>query len=339
MDGGLENMWLIDSGCSCLMIEVTIWFSNLTHLLSCVWLLWDLTCGFSVCLSCVGGHSFSRSMISHELFWDLMDSLTPFLVGWDEFMDMFLESLCWFMILFLWCFFWFFLCWSLERLSLFCSNDDTCSFLWAYISQLVSYGDSMASFVNQVLHLAHPHEKLSIFVLYPSLGFSSIYRPTLWDPRLGPISLISHAGWRFWEGEHEIWWSWSFAWSDWDTDGSPYPCSWRSTRCIVSSSLLYELSHTLSPYAYLKCEIALVLTWSHSMYDNCSILYNLIRLDLFITCGVHQSYLLLVRLDLFIACGVHRSYLLLVRLDLFVTLYHIALVTIHVVPSWCSSPV
>jgi hypothetical protein len=30
-----------------------------------------------------------------------MDSLTPFLMGWDEFVDMFLESLCWFTILFL----------------------------------------------------------------------------------------------------------------------------------------------------------------------------------------------------------------------------------------------
>jgi hypothetical protein len=36
MDRGLENTWLIDSGCSCLMTEVAIWFSNLTHLLSCV---------------------------------------------------------------------------------------------------------------------------------------------------------------------------------------------------------------------------------------------------------------------------------------------------------------
>jgi hypothetical protein len=36
MDRGLENTWLMDSGCSNLMTEVTIWFSNLTHLLSCV---------------------------------------------------------------------------------------------------------------------------------------------------------------------------------------------------------------------------------------------------------------------------------------------------------------
>jgi hypothetical protein len=58
----------------------------------------------------------------------------------------------------------------------------------------------------------------------------------------------------------------------------------------VTSSLLCELSHTLSPYAYLKCEIALVL------------------LDLVACMIIVLSYiLLLVRLDLFAACGVHRS--------------------------------
>jgi hypothetical protein len=42
------------------------------------------------------------------------------------------------------------------------------------------------------LHLTNPNDKLSIFVLYPSLGFSSIYRLTLWDPRLGHLSLFFH---------------------------------------------------------------------------------------------------------------------------------------------------
>jgi hypothetical protein len=124
MDGGLENTWLMDSGCSHLMIGVAIWFSNLTHLLLCVWFLWDLACGYSVCLTCIGGHSFSYSINTHESnmrfhlfdgfidsfscgldFTFLMDSLTPFHVGWDEFVDIFLELLCWFTILFLWCFF------------------------------------------------------------------------------------------------------------------------------------------------------------------------------------------------------------------------------------------
>jgi hypothetical protein len=78
MDGGLENTWLMDSGCSCLMIRVAIWFSNLTHLLSCVWFLWVLACGFSVCLTCAGGHNFSRSMNTHEPF-----------VKFDGFLDSF----------------------------------------------------------------------------------------------------------------------------------------------------------------------------------------------------------------------------------------------------------
>jgi hypothetical protein len=124
--------------------------------------------------------------------WDLMDYLTPFHVGWDVFVNMLIELLCWFTILFLWCFFWFFLCWSLESLSPFCSNDHTCSFRRAYISWHVSKGVSKISFSNQILHLANPHDKLSAFVFYPSLGFPSIYWLTLWDPRLGHISLSCH---------------------------------------------------------------------------------------------------------------------------------------------------
>jgi hypothetical protein len=62
----------------------------------------------------------------------------------------------------------------------------------------------MTSFMNQILHLANPHDKLSTFMLYSSLRFPSIYRLTLWDPRLRPIPLFSHAGWRLCEGEHEL---------------------------------------------------------------------------------------------------------------------------------------
>jgi hypothetical protein len=252
------------------------------------------------------------SLMSHS--WDLMDSLTPFHVGWDKFVDMFLKFLCWFMILFLWCFFWFFLCWFFNSLSPFCSNDYTRSFLRAYISRYASYGDSMACFMNQILHLTNLHDKLSIFVLYPSLRFPSIYRLTLWDPRLRPISLFSHAGWRLWEGEHELWWSQSFAWSDWDTDGSPYACSWHSIRYIVTSSLLCEHSHTLSLYL-LEMWIALVLSWSRSMYYNCSILYLASCAAWFVLCLWSASVIL---------------YLRLVRLNLFTALCHSALVATHV---------
>jgi hypothetical protein len=135
-----------------------------------------------------------------------MDYLTPFHVGWDEFVNMLIELLCWFTILFLRCFFWFFLCWSLESLSPFCSNNHTRSFLRAYISWHVSKGDSKTSFWNQILHLANPHDKLSTFVLYPSLVFPSIYQLTLWDPRLKPLSLslLSYVGRRIRDGEHEL---------------------------------------------------------------------------------------------------------------------------------------
>jgi hypothetical protein len=84
MDGGLENTWLIDSGCSYLMIGVAIWFSKLTYLLSCVWFLWVLACGFSVCLTCVDGHSFSHSMNTHEPF-----------IRFDGFLDSFSWGMVW----------------------------------------------------------------------------------------------------------------------------------------------------------------------------------------------------------------------------------------------------
>jgi hypothetical protein len=73
------------------------------------------------------------TLMSHS--WDLMDYLTPFHLGWDEFVNMLIELFCWSMILLLWYFFWFFFCWSLESLSPFCSNNHTRSFLRAYISQ------------------------------------------------------------------------------------------------------------------------------------------------------------------------------------------------------------
>jgi hypothetical protein len=147
----------------------------------------------------------------------------------------------------------------------------------------------MTCFMNQILHLTNPHDKLSIFMLYPSLRFPSIYRLTLWDPRLRPISLFSHAGWRLWEGEHEFWWSQSFACSDWDTDGSPYACSWRSIRHIGTSSLLCEHSHTLS-LCLLEMWIALVLSWSRSMYYNCSILYLASGAASFVRCFMSHYF-------------------------------------------------
>jgi hypothetical protein len=48
--------------------------------------LWDFACGFSMCLPCIDGHSFSHSMITHETF-----------VRFDGFLDSFscaLERVC-----------------------------------------------------------------------------------------------------------------------------------------------------------------------------------------------------------------------------------------------------
>jgi hypothetical protein len=70
------------------------------------------------------------------------------------------------------------------------SNDHTRSFPRVNISRHVS--NSKTSFLNQILHHANPHDRLSTFVLYPSLGFPSIYRLTLWDLRLGHLPLSSH---------------------------------------------------------------------------------------------------------------------------------------------------
>jgi hypothetical protein len=35
-------------------------------------------------------------------------------------------------------------------------------------------GYSKTSFSNQILHIANPHDKLSTFMMYPSLGFQSL---------------------------------------------------------------------------------------------------------------------------------------------------------------------
>jgi hypothetical protein len=83
----------------------------------------------------------------------------------------------------------------------------------------------------------------------------------------------------------------------------------------MTSSLLCELSHTLPPYACLKCEFLL-----------CS-------LDLVACIIIALScILLLVRLDLFARLWSASVilYLLLVRLDLFAALCHSALVTTYV---------
>jgi hypothetical protein len=247
MDGGLENTWLMYSGCSCLMTWVAIWFSNLTHLLLFVWFLWDLTCGLSVCLTCVGGHNFSHSMNTHEplvRFDGLLDSFLCGLVRVHE--HAYKASLLVhnFVLVML---FWFFLCWSLESLSPFCSNNHTRSFLRDYISWHVSKGDSKTSFSNQILHLANPYDKLSTFILYPSLGFISIYQLTLCDPRFEHLSLVicrkEDSGWRTWALTISVF---CLEWLRYGWFSICLFMAFDSTCCIVTSSLLCEISHSLS---------------------------------------------------------------------------------------------
>jgi hypothetical protein len=84
-------------------------------------------------------------------------------------------------------------------------------------------------------------------------------------------------------------------------------------QCDIFTYSMSVLIH--SPYAYLKCEIVLVLTWSRSMYYNCSILY----LASYATWFVRRLW-----------SAPDILYLLLVRFDLFTALCHNALVTTHV---------
>jgi hypothetical protein len=140
MDGGLENMWVMDSIAHISWLELLYGFPTSPTCFrvfdSCgIWLVAFL-CAFLVLM--VIAFLIAWSLMSPS--WDWMNYLTPFHVGWDEFVNMLIELLCWFMILFLWCFFWFFLCWSLESLSPFCYNNHTRSFLRAYISQHASHG-------------------------------------------------------------------------------------------------------------------------------------------------------------------------------------------------------
>jgi hypothetical protein len=154
--------------------------------------------------------------------------------------------------------------------------------------------------MNQNLHFANPPDELSIFVLYLSLGFLSIYRLTLWDPRLWHLSLSlslvicrkEDSGWRTRTLTISVFclewlrYRWFFISSFIDFD-SPY--------CSVTSSL------TLWAFSYTR----FMLIWN--------VKFLLCSLDL-ITCIISA-----------LSC-----ILLLVWLDLFTALCHSALVTTHV---------
>jgi hypothetical protein len=61
-------------------------------------------------------------------------------------------------------------------------------------------GRLKTSFLNQILHLANPHDKLSAFVLYPSLGTTN----PLGSKTRTSLSLLLYVGRRIWDGEHEL---------------------------------------------------------------------------------------------------------------------------------------
>jgi hypothetical protein len=157
-----------------------------------------------VCLTYVGDHSFSHNMHTHETLVRFNGLLDSFLCGLGRVREhayrtsLLVHDFVLVMLLLV------FLIWSFESLSPFCSNNHTRSFLRAYISQHVFKGVSEILFSNQILHLTNPHDKLSTFVLYPSLGFPSIYRLTLSDSRLRHLSILSYVGRRIQDGEHEL---------------------------------------------------------------------------------------------------------------------------------------
>jgi hypothetical protein len=237
--------------------------------------------------------------------WDLMDYLTSFHVGWNEFVNMLIELLYWF--------FWFFLCWSFESLSPLCSNITL-----ALSFELISHGMFLRETQRLLLWIKF-YILLTLMIswvlyVYLSLRFPSIHWLTLWDLRLGhlSLSLLSYAGWTRWDGGHELWRSRSFAWSDWDTSGSPYACSWRSIYRVV----LWHLHFSVSFFIHSL----LILTWNVKMVlcslDLIACILLLVRLDLFAACGVHwldYSYFL---------CGLICSPLCVTMLWLWLMLFH-----------------
>jgi hypothetical protein len=118
-----------------------------------------------------------------------------------------------------------------------------------------------------------------VLYVYLSLRFSSIHWLTLWDPRLVHLFLslslslftcrMEALGWRTWTFMISVF---CLEWLRCEWFSIALFIDFDSSCCNVTSSLTpWAFSYT--PYAYLKCEIALVLTWSPSMYYNYSILY------------------------------------------------------------------
>jgi hypothetical protein len=172
----------------------------------CVWFLWEFSLWLFSVLDSLSGHSFSHSLNTCEpnmrfcLIDGFLDSFSCRL-GWvhgHASRASFLHPQLYSSDAFIG---------SSHVVPLRAShhffNNHTHSFPRVNISRQASKVESETSFSNQILHLANPHDKLCIFVLYPCLGFPSIYRLTLWDPRLRQLSLLSYVWRRIRDGEYE----------------------------------------------------------------------------------------------------------------------------------------
>jgi hypothetical protein len=179
------------------------------------------------------------------------------------------------------------------------------------------------------------------------LGFKYLSTNPLGSKTWTSLSLSClYVGRRIRDGEYELWWSRSFAWSDWDTYGSPYACSWRS----ISHVVLWYLHFSVSFFIHSL----LMLTWNMKLLL-CSldlVAYIIIAPILYLTfCAAWfvrrlwsapvRLYLLLMQLDLFAACGVHQLYYTcflcgLIYSPLYVTMFWLRPMF---VPSWYSSSV
>jgi hypothetical protein len=89
-----------------------------------------------------------------------MDYLTPFHVGWDEFVNMLIELLCWSTILFYDASFGSYV--GLLRASLCFVLIIALTLFFELISRgMLLRGTQWLLFMNQILHLVNPHDKLS----------------------------------------------------------------------------------------------------------------------------------------------------------------------------------
>jgi hypothetical protein len=62
----------------------------------------------------------------------------------------------------------------------------------------------MTFFMNQILHLANPHDKLSALCVSKSWVPKYSLTNPLGSKTWTSLSLLSYAGWRHWDEKHEL---------------------------------------------------------------------------------------------------------------------------------------